>query len=106
MSERLPRTAGSVGAIESSCDLIEVKFSFVIPARKDALQIYLVAGEFIRLFGAFDGDVQNLAGRAIRLFSEFVEGAFSIAARLSQAGFAQQPEMRGNARLSKARDLL
>lgn len=67
MSERLPRTARSVDAVEASGDLIEINLRLFAAARDDALEIDLVVRMFRQFLRAANRELDEFADRAAGL---------------------------------------
>ncbi len=106
MSERLPRAARPVDAIETSGDLIEINLRLFAAAIHDALEIDLVVRMFGQFLRAANRELDEFGGRAAGLRIQFVESPFAFAPRLHEAGILQQTEMRRDARLAEPRDFL
>src|ERR1017187_10883265 len=101
MSKRLPRPARSINAVEAAGDLIEEDLRLLFAARKDALQIDLVAAVFGEFLRAANRELDEFAGDRVGLRIEFVKGALAFAPRFHERAIREQTEVRRDARLDR-----
>src|SRR5690349_2260211 len=104
MTKRLPRTPWTVGPVETAGDLVKIDLGLLVTTRQNALEVYLIAFKIPCFPGATNGDLQHVARIGVGVLRDLVKDAFALAARLSQAGFGQETEMSGDARLTEAGD--
>ena len=106
MTERLPRSAWTIDAVETAGDLIEIDLRLFIPAREDPFQVQLVGGMFVRFPRTAHRQLDEFPRDIIGLLVEPVIGPLAVAPRLQQPCVLQQTQVRRDARLTHARDFL
>src|SRR5262249_41772437 len=82
--ERLPGTAGTIHAVKSPGDLVEIKLRLLAAAADDALEIDLITGMLGQFRGAANGQSDKLASRGVGVRIQFIECALALAPRLHQ----------------------
>ena len=78
MTERLPRPARAIHAIETSGNLVEIDLRLFVPPGEYAFEVELIGGVFGRLFGAPHGQFSEFACNLLGLRVEFVIRPFAF----------------------------
>ena len=106
VAECLPRTARPIHAVEAPGDVVEISLRLLVAAGEDAFEIEPIGGVFTRFLRAAHGQVDEFTRHRVGILAPFVERPLTLAPRLEQTRFLEQPQMRRDARLPHPRYFL